>query len=352
MICMLRRFVLAALAILSVPATSWGQADPSKPLAFVTAVTGGGATHGVDGRPFEFGEFLTAAENGVKDGESVVTTANGTALLTLPGFGTAVHLAPSTEVVLSTRPDLANHVPVKITVRSGQVLMIRRTADERWIALEAVGPTGRAFTVSKQASLTAAVSDEGIVFGSVEGTAAFFSGNMPDEPLVNEAGNLIDRPDQLIEPGTSLRTKQLEQPVRDDENRTAALNSMNENLYNFGVHHSAKWVADAEEGDFTPVRAEARSTPEFFGSELSAGLAFDQPRSSVVSASSGPTTTPLRTPTRSIAEGLLASGVPTSVIIGQRLKRSRIIGNPGTASGAIRFNPQAEQLIVLTGRSR
>ena len=352
MICMSRACILVAMMVVSFPGASWGQADPSEPLAYVTALTGGGATHGVGGRPFEFGEFLTADESGVKDGESVVTAADGTALLTLPGFGTAVLLAGSTEVVLSNRTDLARYVPVRITVRSGRAFMIRKQADDRWIAFEAVGPTGRAYTVSKQASLTAAVSQEGIVFGSVEGQAAFFSGAMPDDPLVNEAGSLIDRPDQMIEPGTSLRTQQLQKPVRDDDNRTAALNDMDKNLYNSGIQHGGRWVADAEEGDFTPVRAEARSTPEFFGSELSAGLAFDQPRSSVVSSTSGATTEPLRVPTRSVAEGLLASGVPGSVIIGQRLKRSRIIGNPGTASGSIRFNPQAEQLIILTGRSR
>lgn len=343
---------VAAMAVLLVSNNTWGQPDASEPLGYVTALTGGGATRGADGEPFEIGRFLTAEKNWIRDGESVVTLDDGEAVVMLPDYGTAVRLAASSELVLTWRGDLSNDVPIKLTLRRGRASMLRRATDERWIVLEAVGPQSRAYTISKQASLTVAVDADGVSFGSVAGSASFFSGDIPDERLVDDTGQLIDQPDQQIGEGMSISTQQPDVPVADDDNRMAAMKNMDDNLYRFGLDRSTKWVESAEQGDFTPVRAEAQGAEEFLSAELSSGVAFDQARSQVIAQTRGSTTQPLRVPSRSVAEGLLASGVPTSVIVGQRLKRSRIIGNPGTATGQIRFNPQAQQLIRLSGRSR
>lgn len=343
---------VAAMAVLLISSNTWGQPDASEPLGYVTALTGGGATRGADGVPFEVGRFLTDENNGILDGEAVVTSDDGEAIVMLPDYGTSVRLAASSELVLTRRDDLSNDVPIKLTLRRGRASMLRRAADERWIVFEAVGPQGRAYVISKQASLTVSVSDEAVSFGLVAGSAAYFAGDMPDERLVDDAGQLIDQPDQQIGEGMSLSTQQQDAPVADNDNRVVAMKNMDDNLYRFGLDRGTRWVESAEQGDFTPVRAESQGAEEFLSAELSSGVAFDQASSQVIAQTRGSTTQPLRVPSRSVAEGLLASGVPTSVIVGQRLKRSRIIGNPGTASGQIRFNPQAEQLIRLSGRAR
>ncbi|MCH8146950.1 MAG: hypothetical protein IH987_03025, partial [Planctomycetes bacterium] len=78
---------------------------------------------------------------------------------------------------------------------------------------------------------------------------------------------------------------------------------------------------------------------------------FDQPTQLAAVATIQATSVQSLRTVISPAQGLVESGVPGSVIAGQRFRRSVIIGNPGTTGGGpLTVNPAAQLLIRLAGQ--
>ena len=142
----------------------------------------------------------------------------------------------------------------------------------------------------------------------------------------------------------------VERPARAQVDAT--WQSVQDSTYAYGVTRAEDWVERAERGDFTPVKsAESRAEPELVGTDFVPPQAFDQPTSlAAVTTIQATSVQSLRT-VISPVQGLVESGVPGSVIAGQRFRRSVIIGNPGTSGGGpLTINPAAELLIRLAGQ--
>jgi len=288
-------------------------------------------------------------DNGLAAGQSVVTGADGTAVITLPTFGTVIHLEASSEIAVNRLPSLSAEVPVSFALRSGGALVVRRGSEERWFLIAGAAASNQGYALLQGASLVVRVEPDGVTFAGLKGTSLCFQGAVPggaliaatDKPVAPSGVSLLD--------GQSVSTKTWAPPAT---NRLAEgmAASMAGAMYSVGLAAGTQWIQQAEQGDLTPVRGAGRGSPELLRGEITAGLAFDQPRSVVTAPTTRTVTQPIRTaPTAvSVAQSRLESGIPSSVVIGQRLRRTRIIGSPGT-TGPIRFNPNAEQLIRLPG---
>ena len=187
----------------------------------------------------------------------------------------------------------------------------------------------------------------GSSFSVMRGAAAFVPGPLPDTRPGELAGAVE------LTAGQSISTKAPGTPVPYDAHAAAEVCSLlDSDIYAFGVSQSTQWVKRAERGDFTPVRArESRAAAELVGTEFTPTQAFDQPQQLLaVTAPQGAAVTAVRTIV-SPAQSLVESGIPGSVIAGQRFRRSLIIGSPGTTgSGPLIVNPNAELLVRLAGR--
>lgn len=344
-------------ACIVLAASMWaGPASAQNPVAFITASTGSGATRGDTGDPYltgsaDFSDFT----NGIAAGQSVVTGADGTATITLPTFGTVIHLEASSEITVDRLPSLSGEIPVSFTLRAGGALVVRRGSEDRWFLIAGAAASNQGYALLQGASLAVRVEPAGVTFAALKGTSFCFKGAVPGGALIGAAPpaggkrGLVDPSGVSISDGQSVSTRTWAPPAP-DRLADAVAASMTRELYSFGLAAGAQWIERAEQGDLTPVRGAGRGSPELLRGEISAGLAFDQPRSIVAAPTSRAVTQPIRSaPTAvSAAQSRLESGIPSSVIIGQRLRRTRIIGSPGT-SGPIRFNPNAEQLIRLPG---
>ena len=182
------------------------------------------------------------------------------------------------------------------------------------------------------------------------GSAWSYRGAIPGGDLIDASNEPMDKTGILLPVGHRVSVSQPAQPVAVEPVGVGLWERMGTELYQSALEHGGRWVQDAERGDFTPVYASGRASTPVLPGQLSAGFAFDQPRSPVVAGIASSQTRSLRTVTTSRSQALLESGIPTEVIIGQRLRRTRIIGASGTGSGQIRFNPAAVQLIRLAGQ--
>jgi hypothetical protein len=128
---------------------------------------------------------------------------------------------------------------------------------------------------------------------------------------------------------------------------------MKQVLYEFALTKGNQWIEKAEQGDLIPARRAVRGVARVLAEQVGvARSAFDQPRSPVVVATPRVSLAPVSASfrpapvTQNLALSLAQSRVPTEAVVGQRLLRTRIIGNPGTVGG-IRANPRVEQLVRL-----
>ena len=323
-------------------------------MAYVTVVSGSGATRGSGGPAFPMGpRGFSDGASGLAAGESVATLDGGTAVVSLPDYGVVVHLEESSEFSLNELPVLDNCIPVSLTLTNGSAYVTRRRADERWLLVAARGGAG-GYTMSKGASLTVSADAAGVTFVAVRGDALLFSGDVPQGMLVDESGELKDSAGVLLPEGHHVDTRRQLEPspeVPAALSESTAAGHMGDALYALALRASSNWVERAEKGDFTPVRGAARGAPGMFPPEgLAPGFTFDQPRSAVVSPAPRTGTQPLRGQAASPVRALLETRIPTSVVVGQRLARTRIIGSPGTSAGPIRVNPNVEPLIRLPRR--
>jgi len=228
--------------------------------------------------------------------------------------------------------------------------LMRPATDKQTIVV--VGGTGAesGYTVSSGASVDVVWTDGGAEFTLIRGRATLVAGPVPDSITPNEAGEPAGVPGRSLVVGRTIRTS--EPGVAKEVSLEKVERAMNEHLFAFGVNQSAQWVSRAEQGDFTPVRAETTSTASAFGAQIGATRqTFDQPRTTITVPVGQGNLTRVQTAQVSQAQNLIGSQIPSSVVVGQRIRRSRIIGNPGTTGrGQIRFNPNAEPLLLLSGR--
>lgn len=343
---------LALSASLSVGGIAVAQTDEEGPIVFVTAASPvSGATRGVSGPPFPTlrGSF-TDEDNGVLVDQSVVTLDDATASLMLPAHGTVVRLGPGSELVVGNWNNREIDVPVTLTLLKGQAYILRRNTDG-WLALAVRSGVDSGYALSKSRAMVLTSGDAGVGIDVLEGVATWFDGPIPGAALIDESGEPVERTGVLVREGQHISQTGVTEPIPEGLSQRIAADT-GRGLFAFGVAQGAQWIEDAERGDFTPVRAAARGTAQFFRAKFATELAFDQARSVVAAPSPRAVTRPVRTATQNPVRALLESGLPTNVIVGQRLRRTRIIGSPGTAGSQIRANPNAEQLIRLSGTSR
>lgn len=337
---------------------AWAQA-PEGPHAVVTALTGAGATRGPAGEPFPtglWGEYLQ--DYVLEPGETIVTGEGGTAVVMLPGYETVVQIGDAigrTHLTLENVPGGDGVVPLSLTLTSGHAYVVRKPDDPHWLVARCRTVTSEGYVLSRGASYAIEVTLRDVILAVTDGQILYFEGQVPAD-LLDAQGEPVSAQGLVARAGERLLPMRQRRPVSDTNMIPTALTRMERALYAFGLDKGAQWVEEAEQGDLTPARSASRGAQRLFAGEVGVPrTTFDQPRSQVVVTSPRVTTTPLRTVTRSLpvvqntATRLIESHVPTSVVVGSRLRRSRIVGNPGT-SGRVAVNPQAEELIRLPGR--
>ena len=230
--------------------------------------------------------------------------------------------------------------------------MIRKPGNQRWLLVaggsdDRTAPAG--YALSKGASLFVEADSQGVTFAVRSGEGRFFRGQVPAAVLVDASGQLVDRTGELLSQGHRVSTREPAGPALDADAGTLVAGGLSADTDKFALAQSDDWLKEAERGDFTPVRGAARAAPQPLAVELGPSLAFDQPRPVFAAPAPRAAPSPVRV-SLSPSQALIESGVPGSVVAGQRFRRSRIIGNPGTGrTGALIVNPAAE-LQIKFGR--
>jgi hypothetical protein len=357
----MHRFERIRMVALSVPIwlclATFAQGQRAEPVAYVTVVSGAGATRaepGPDGVAPSFpsnGKIFSDVLSGVAVGQGVVTLEGGAALVALPDHATAIYLDQDSELRLGSLPGLDNAVPVSLTLLKGRAYVVHRESDARWLLVAAKSDLGDGYTMSRRGALVLSADSTGVGFAALRGEVLFFEGDVPAGALLDRNGEPAVEGGGRLPEGHHLTTRGRLTPtsgIPDALSGSAIRARLSQATYAFGLRVGERWVEDAEKGDLTPVRGTGRGAPSLFPAEgLAPGFAFDQPRSAAVAPAPRVSTQPLRAQAVSPVQALLKSGRPASVVVGQRLKRTRIIGNPGTSAGPIRVNPNVEPLIRL-----
>ncbi len=327
-----------------------------EPHVVVTALGGGGATHGPDGRPFPAGEWNYYQDDyALRPGaEPVLTAADGTAVLTMPGYETTLLLGnkqgPS-ELEISQWAARGRELPLAATLLRGEALVVRKPDDRRWLVIAVRYGGVEGYVRARGATFVVRADDDGVFFAVAQGEVLFFPGSPTDRADDREV-----RTGEFIPPGQRLlASKRPSTLTADAESVPRALSRLGDTVHNFALAKGTQWIERAEQGDLIPARRAVRGVARVFAEEVGVGRAtFDQPRSPVVvtapAANLAPMNVGLRPApvTQNLALSLAQSTVPTEAVVGQRLLRTRIIGNPGT-SGGILANPRVEQLVRLPG---
>jgi hypothetical protein len=243
-------------------------------------------------------------------------------------------------------------VDVLYVLAQGQASVVRSNESDKWLALAAetiVPDTAPSYSLSQRASLVVEVGVGGVVFATRRGEARVFRGPVPEGALIDESGKPVDRPSVRLPEGHRLVAHGPFEPTADEDARVVVPAPLSERVSRFALAQCYRWLQEAEKGDLIPVRGGSRAAPGVLGAQMEPSLAFDQPRPVAVSSAPRAVTSPVRT-SMSPAQTLVESGVPGTVIAGQRFRRSRIIGNPATSAsgtGALTVNRAAELLVRL-----
>lgn len=274
-------------------------------------------------------------------GESLVTSGNGAAWLALREGRGVVHIGnDSTVIVSAVQPD-EQIVAIAVGLVQGTVTIMARSNESRplFIALGEGGASG--YALLRGGTLNAEVRGGMGRVTARSGAVSLYAGPMPEEGVLNAEGAPAGAAVLTLSAG-----EQAVLPAMTKESATAVSGATGLNLYASSLTSAAEWVVSAEQGDLTPKRAESRGEVSSFLEQTSSEFSFDQARPPV------PVTT--RSVTAIVtniranpAEALVASGIPTEVVVGQRFFRTRIIGSPGTGDSGIRINPDARSPIVL-----
>lgn len=351
------RRILTALVFMLLSGPTIGQDEESDILGIVVSQTQKGAirVRGDESTPFDTQvATFSDAKNGLALGDTIGTYPESNAVVTLPEYASIVQLDGDTELQLTEDRLGGRGFPATMTVSVGTVSLLRRADANNWMLL--VGQSGQeaGYLLVENGSVTLTVNRSDISCLVLSGEAFWFEGEVPIGPLIDESGAIVPQGGEIVSQGSRRVIRQKDDQVSEGQELVSlAYARIVETSYKFGLEQSNQWVQTAESGDLTPARKPSRVSANAFSEQVGVSSpTFDQPRSQVVAPA--PTT-----PTRAVTAGanpanvLIASGIPTNVVIGQRLRRSRIIGSRGTAGTiGVRFNPNAEQLIRLSGGSR
>ncbi|MCK4658223.1 MAG: hypothetical protein KAV82_01760 [Phycisphaerae bacterium] len=343
--------VVLVTALVGSVATAQG---PQEAHAVVTAL-GWGPASGDDGRVFEVAAWKDLQENRLTAGQSITTALGGTAALMLPGYDTVLHLgdrSSRSELKFIKIPALARHVPLGLALVQGRMLVVQKPGDGQWL-LVALGPeSAPGYVLSREGTFLIEAGEQEVTVAVSQGEVVYFSGH-PGQVLVDNQGRLIAPGGMAIPVGQRFSTKTPEALVADAISVSQSTAQMRETLYAFGLKKGEQWVERAEEGDLIPALGKIRGVARVFSADIGGQDLFDQPRSTVMVST--PRVAVVLTGTAlgvssagNVGLALATSRNPGNAVVGQRLMRTRIIGNPGTAAG-IRFNPQSLQLISLAG---
>lgn len=251
----------------------------------------------------------------------VRTATNNRAALYLQAQDTE----PSASVGLYMQPESVVHICPKNDARrrvdllKGTMAVLYTTPDKTPLIIAA----GDFWLRIEQGLLRIEVAKDRAVALLIEGTAMRFDGPLPEsDPAIAVGGSAL---------------------AADPRQRFAVMNQIIEPLTVSTLSDAASsWIARAEQGDFTLV-APPGTPAEAVVTSLSVRAPVDQAVLSTpltAAAANSPVVSAVGTPTR--VQSLLTSGNPASVVVGVRLQRTRIVGNPGTdGQGAgLRFNPE------------
>lgn len=343
--------VVVAVAFSAVAAAA--QPESVETEAFVTVVGGRGDVMRVyaDGTSKITGEF-SFDRNMIGPGEGVSTSEDASAVLVLPGYGAVVYLEETSELRLQEPAAPETGVNVLLILAKGRASVIRKPGNVHWlvVAAEAVAPETTGYTLSSGASLFVEARADGVVFATRAGEAWYYSGQVPADRLIDPSGELINKSGVAVPQGQRVSTLAPVRPVPDEQAAVIVPARLYSDMGDFALAQSHLWLEKAEQGEFTPVRGPTRGAPKVLGAEFEPSLAFDQPRPAIAAPAPRAARRAVQT-TMSPAQTLIESGVPGTVVAGQRFRRSRIIGNPGTAgpgTGALTINRAAELLVRLS----
>ena len=347
--------VVITVTTASLHAGGGAQSEPEDLAAFVTVVGGAGAVRVEAEAPVRItveGYSFELERNRIALGEGVRTYPDGSAVLILPYYDAVVYLEGSSELRIAEPAMPGSGIDLIVRISTGRVWVIRKPGNERWLLIAggkggAAAPAG--YTLSKGASLFVEADSRGVTFAVRSGEGRFFRGQVPAAVLIDASGQLADRTGELLSEGHRVSTQDPAGPAPDADAATLVAGGFSADTDKFALARSAHWLQEAERGDFTPVRGGARASPRLLAVELEPTLAFDQPRPVFTAPAPRAAPSPVRV-TLSPSQALIESGVPGSVVAGQRFRRSRIIGSPGAGgTGALIVNPAAE-LQIKFGR--
>lgn len=291
--------------------------------------TSGRCTAGYSAKAAVAGKIITAKDDQtplirgarIEPGDMIITLPTGRVALYLTTAPTGpaaaeatIYLEGGSEITLGAEkgPERLIHIAkgtavVSYNARKGAMILATTSA---WVRLA-------------RGSIRVEIDKAGAAsFSLAQGKADRFEGPVPEKGLATMPGG---KP--LLAKGQHPASKKLTYEL-----------SMQRILL-----ASGRWIEKAEIGDLVPRVTPEMPTPSLPGLGIPSVSAVTQPPQ-VTSVTSPVVSTgqPL-TPTLSQAESLLASKSPASVVVGARLGRTRIVGNPGTAGGqtGVRFNPEA-----------
>jgi hypothetical protein len=341
----LRMVPVAALVWLGGVASA--QTEEALPVAYVTAVTNdaafrvdaAGEAVRVDTASYVFSD----ANNGLRRGERLRTTPDGSAVLALFDYGVVVHLEHSSELALLEAPADSGLVPVVLMLYQGRAFVVRRETADGMLVVGCESRNVAGYTLSRGASLVVRAEAPGATFAVAQGRAKFFFGRVPPTGLNVVSGDPDIGVGIMVEAGESITTLPSARPVDDLLLVPTASTRFGREMLRFGVASSGRWVERAEQGDFTPVRGTARGEPGLIGQERQEAFVLDQPRT-VAAPAPQTRVRILGRPTRlTAAQASLESQIPSAVVTASRYLNARFVGS----TSGLRINREIRRNIVF-----
>lgn len=273
--------------------------------------------------------------------DKLVTPASGGVWLALREKRGVVQLGGETTArFLSVDVD-GQPVSMQMIVERGRATLMTRSSDARRLVVVAGDPATGGYALVSGGSLTVDVGANSVALIARSGEVLVYKGALPGAGVLTADGAPAVAAVLNLAQGESVNLADLARSPA-----VAASDADGAGLYAMGLRKADQWVAKAEQGDFTPQRVEARGGSGTFLEQASTGFSFDQARPPVA-VTTRANTFVVSNVRVNPAEALVGSRVPTSVVVGARFLRTRIIGNPGTGESSLSANPFAGRLIVL-----
>lgn len=314
---------------------------------YITALVGSGGRYGVDGDQINstMDRRFREAEHVLRPGDELSTNPGGRMVIGLPAADVSIQLEESSAIEFVELSVVDTPVPAALTLLAGRMVVSTGPGGNESLIVGGKTNSAEAYLFSRGASVAVMADGDELSFYVLNGQATFQQGELDEEGrMANGDGEPI---------GTGQWVSTTDGLVKDTGAPTrltaiADASYQDDLFFEFALGAGAYWIERAEKGDLTPVRTAARGQLSVLPS---AGLApeftFDQPMAGIIAPVSRAGTQPVRSQAISPVQVALESGRPASVVVAQRQLRTRIIGSPGTASGPIQFNRNAEVLIQI-----